>query len=263
MKTGFKKSELEKYRRLGLDAILSKTVTGFNYYPESIEKEARNLIHIPVKFGHRSIEFLNLLQTAVRKEFKDTVSKKIFSRKVIYHWLRTYAFPAPEERISIFDVETNAYIHNREEYSSASNKLLAEGDEQSLSFIPETAHTLVDLALFLESKGSFYLTDDNGELIPGAEGSEHPFELNPNRISDEAYMTPMIITSYDEDLESKLTSFCPVKKLFQIRGDEEISVYLDKTYNEFREKCRLDFEGPVLKLANRLFRDFINFEGFY
>jgi len=131
MEECFSENELEEYRQLGLSAILSKTVTGFNYYPRSIEKESQNMIYIPIKFGHRSVDFLNLLRTAVLGEFKDTVSIKAFSRKVIYQWLRTYRFPRAEEKIMIFDVHNNSYVCNEDEYSSASNELLAEGDEQS------------------------------------------------------------------------------------------------------------------------------------
>lgn len=260
MEKGFTKKELEEYRKLGLDAILLKTVTGFNYYPKSIEKESQNMIHIPIKYGHRSIDFLNLLGDAVNYEFRDKVSTKIFPRKVIYQWLKTYNFPKPEESINIFDVGRNLYIHNEEEYLTVSNRLLAEGDEQSLVFIPKNMLTLIDLTLFLVSRGSFYLTDEEGQLIPALEDSDYPFKLNPDRLGDEAYITPMIITSYDKTLESKLNGFSPVRKLFKLKGNEEISVYLDKSYDEFVEKCKIIFDGPVLKLANKLFKDFINLE---
>ncbi len=116
------------------------------------------------------------------------------------------------------------------------------------------------MVAILIDKGVFYLLDKQGNPIPSSKEENFPFKLNPNRISEEAYMIPMIITTYNEDLGNRLNGFYPIKKLFKIKGNEEISVYLDKNLGAFRQFCVIDFEEPVIRLANKLFKDFINFE---
>jgi len=105
-------------------------------------------------------------------------------------------------------------------------------------------------------KGNRFLIDDSGNPILTAEGDYIP---NPERISDEAYMTPMIIIA-NEAYPFTIPGFAFVKKLFKISGSEEISVYLDKTYTPFKEICKVKFDGERLRLVNNSFRDFINLE---
>jgi len=137
--------------------------------------------------------------------------------------------------------------------------LIAEGSESTLIFLPQKRN-LVAVVNFLTKKGSLFLTQEDGTLIPAPEGNTYPFLLNPERLSDEAYMTPMIITSYYQELEKELPSFGQIQKLYKIKGKEEISTYVDKTADKFVRNCRIRFAKPVLRLGNKLFKDFINYE---
>lgn len=256
---GFSERELERLRLMGFDTILKKLTSGFNYYPNSIEGQFQDTIYLPIKFGHRNTIFLSLLEKEVEKEFHSHVRCLRVPRKAIYQWFKSYNFPHPEKRIRIYDVEQKKHILNIEEYKQSSGKLLAEGEEESLVFEPKTVN-LATLAIFLIKKGSFFITDSEGNLIPSLEDSEYPFKVNPDKISDEAYMTPMIITTFNKDLQAQLPSFAPVKKVFKIKGKEEIGTYLDKLYPNFIENCKIKFDGEKDRLVNKLFRDFINFE---
>jgi hypothetical protein len=199
------------------------------------------------------------LQTAVTREFGSGIKSETFPRTVVYQWLRTYVFPKPQESIRIYDVAQAKYLDSEAEYNRASDNLIAEGSESTLIFLPHKRN-LVSVAKFLERKGGFFRIGEDGRLLPAPEGSAHPFELNPERISDEAYMTPMIITTYDPQLEKELPSFGQIKKLYKVKGCEEISTYVDKTFDEFVKTCRIKFETPITRLGNRLFKEFINYE---
>jgi hypothetical protein len=259
MSKRFSTSELQKLRNLGLDAMMQKLARGFNYYSRSVEQQIRGAIVIPVKFGHRDLQFLTSLEQAVASEFKGLVQSRTFPRTVIYQWLRSYHFPQSEESIRIYDVEQQTYLRDGHAYATASDRLIAEGEEMTVLFKPAPAQ-LVPAVHFLMKKGSFYLVDDAGLLIPTPNGSTFPFQVNPERINDNAYMTPMIITTHDAELEKQLPSFSPVQKLCKMKGEQEISTYVDKTLARFQKHCRIRFEAPILRLANRLFKDFINYE---
>ncbi len=256
-KRKFSDRERSTFRTLALEAITQKLATGFNYYPNSVELTIKNAVAIPVKYGHRSLEFIGLLEKAVTSEFKGVDSVK-FPRIVVYQWLKGCNFPK-EAGTKIWDISQGRYLNDEQEYNSSSEKLIAEGDEMTLVFKP-SPDRLVDVVKLIMQKGSFYSTNDDGSLVPAPNGSKHPFELNPKRLSDDAYMTPMIITSFDEELATQLPAFRPVTKLYKIKENEEISVYLDKTLDACVKKCRVRFENHKQRLANKLFRDFINFE---
>lgn len=254
---GFSQRELHTFRKLALDAIALNLSRGFNYYPDSVELAMADSIVIPVKFGHRNTEFINLLEKAVCSEFKKRVENRRFPRTVVYQWLKNYEFPKPEEKTRIYDISQGRYVQDEADYKQSSNNLIAEGAEFTLVFKPQQSD-LVDVVRFISRKGNLFLTDNSGSLIPA--DAESPLQLNPERLSDSAYMTPMIITSYDAQLEKELPAFRQVKKLYKIKGKEEISTYVDKTLNEFVRNCRIQFKKPILRLANKLFKDFINYE---
>ena len=104
--------------------------TGFNYYPISIEKMFEHAIHIPLKFGHRNLQFLSLIERAVIQEFQACVKMEYLPRKVIYKWVHSYKFPQPSEGIKIYDLQARRYVQAESEVKSSS-QFLAEGEEQS------------------------------------------------------------------------------------------------------------------------------------
>ena len=257
-KKKFSERERSAFRKLALEAITQRLATGFNYYPQSIELSLNDAITIPVKCSHRSLEFVTLLEDTVSSEFGRTIRSERHLKIAVYQWLKGYKFPH-EEKMRIWDVEQGKYARSEEEYVNASEKLIAEGEELTLVFKPPRKK-LIEVVRSITRKGSFYLTDEEGLPLPAPEGSKYPFELNPERISDDAYMTPMIVTTFDRVIARALPDFKQVTKLYKIKSKEEISVYLDKTLEAFKKKCRVRFEGQKMRLANRLFRDFINFE---
>ncbi len=81
---GFTERELRHYRELGLRAIEENLVSGFNYYPTSIERNLRDSVLIPIKYAHRESRFLNLLRREVQKRFNGNIKIEQLPRKVIY-----------------------------------------------------------------------------------------------------------------------------------------------------------------------------------
>ncbi len=255
----FSEKEKAHFRQLALESILHQHATGFNYYPKSVELYLGNSIAIPVKFGHRNSIFLDLLEQSLKTEFGPGLETARFPRVVAYFWNKRYSFPSADEGTRLWSVDTKRYIETAQEYATSSKNIIAEGPECTFVVKP-SKNDLIPAIQFIGKKGSFFKLNDDGDRVASCEGSHLPFEENPERLSDEAYKTPMLATSYTPELAAALPSFKPVIKLFKIKGQEEISTYLDKTQEKFETHCTVKFPGTVRRLANRLFRDFINFE---
>jgi hypothetical protein len=253
--TGFSDLELQSIRSSALNAMLQRLIRGINHYPNSVEIGITDSITIPVKFGHRRLDVIHLLERALAKEFNGPIPSWKLPRSVVYQWLRAYYFPRPDETIQIYDVKQGKYIRSDDEYRLASDELLAEGQELTLILKP-SRNQIVDVVRFISKRGGKYATtiDDSIDDSTGA------LRVNQERLNDSVYATPMILTSYDDQLLTELSDFSPVRKLFTVRGNEEISTYIDKKYPEYLAQSLLKLESTVLRLANKLFRDYINFD---
>lgn len=253
----FNERDFKRFKRWAYEAIKNEWSTGFNYYQDSIELRLGESINLHVKGSHDEEHFLGALAQEVVREH-DGVSFELLPRMAVFEYKHDWAFPVIESRIKIYDVEQQRYLENKSAYESSGPNILAEGEAKSLVFFTN-GKNLVDLARLLLKKSSFFNLDDRGERIMAPLESGQKYEENPDKL-DGAYRTPMVITSHTPSIEKRLPEFAPVKKLFKIRGSEELSTYVDKTYDKFVDNCRIRFEGEAIRLGNKAFRDFINFE---
>lgn len=241
-------------------AIKAKLSSGFNHYPKSIELSFQESVHLPIKCGHRDETFIGELERRLFREFGSKIRTTSLPRRVIYEYSKEdhiYTMPKPETGVRLWDVKQKRYLKDEEDYRNSSPDLLAVGEEKSIIFLTEP-NNMVNLAKFLIHQTNAFLLDETGQPIPD-ESQPEGYAVNPYSVP-ESYDAPMIIVTHNLELERDLPEFAPVKKLYRIRGQEEISTYLDKTYEDFVKNCRMKFDGAVKRLANKIFRDIINFE---
>ncbi|MDP4012032.1 MAG: hypothetical protein Q8R00_00280 [Candidatus Nanoarchaeia archaeon] len=246
-------------RKWAHEAIVKEWSSGFNYYPDSIELNLGDSISIPVKCGHREERFLAGLEGQVSARYDSSVTSQRIPRMVVYEYKKIkhpdYEFTV-EDGVRIFDVDCNKILYTQEDFDKSSPNLLAEGEEQSLVFLTDDS-TIIDLARFIIRKANHYMIDASGEFVHDEKGA---VKINEDMIPG-AYRAPMIIATHTPNLERALPEFAPVKKLFRIVQDNgEISTYLDEKYETFIKNCRIKFDNEVLRLANKAFRNVINFK---
>lgn len=227
--------------RADLEALLDdQIITGINGYSEVFDFDAC----LPLSYLHHSEQHKNKLSEKMdeHKRLKRLAETwKTRDKKAIYWWDPDWPIKDEEKEQGIefyilrnwqkFPDEQIKIAKTISEFYHGKELIVAQDRGYDLNFQIDSRITLLGLINLFRKHVTPFLTDKTGKPVYNEQGQR---KVNKEAIV-EPYWVPVIVYKDRFGLfKGEVPGFKPVLKLAIIRGNEEVSTYIDQKYSDLK-----------------------------